>query len=188
MLDRQVLESESLAARQTIETAGKRSPLLQVSFPFPEVFEQARTELLRYFSSWGFIHVILCKAIRALLRLRGTNVPLCNRLESCQSCGYAKVSEWHFIIIMELVGASQWKWQLGSYFTALHIKINTPLALGASCRNVIRDLSHTRRRWCIHSTPSLITKLFIPLKNVSDRNDYFDLTNITNIVPALQDT
>eukprot|EP00804_Cyclotella_cryptica_P010784 CCRYP_008733-RB/>CCRYP_008733-RB protein AED:0.03 eAED:0.03 QI:381/1/1/1/1/0.83/6/3101/1099 len=49
MMDRQILEAESLAARQTLELIGRRAPTLQVSFPFPEVFEQARTELLSHF-------------------------------------------------------------------------------------------------------------------------------------------
>ena len=46
MLNRQLLESESLAARQTNELAGKGAPMVQVSFPFPEVFDQARKEIL----------------------------------------------------------------------------------------------------------------------------------------------
>ncbi len=49
MTDRQTMEAESLAARQTCEMVGKygdRAPMLQVMFPFPEVFEQARQELL----------------------------------------------------------------------------------------------------------------------------------------------
>ncbi|KAL7534852.1 hypothetical protein ACHAXR_006127 [Thalassiosira sp. AJA248-18] len=46
MLDRQVLEAESLAARQTSELPDKRAPMLQVSFSFPEVFEQARQEMI----------------------------------------------------------------------------------------------------------------------------------------------
>ena len=46
MLCRQVMEAESLAARQTCELTDKRAPMLQVSFPFPEVFEQARQELI----------------------------------------------------------------------------------------------------------------------------------------------
>jgi len=46
MLDRQMLEAESLAARQTSELPDKCAPLLQVSFPFPEVFKQARQEMI----------------------------------------------------------------------------------------------------------------------------------------------
>ena len=46
MLDRQMLEAESLAARQTSELPVKCASLLQVSFPFPEVFEQARQEMI----------------------------------------------------------------------------------------------------------------------------------------------
>ena len=46
MLCRQVMEAESLAARQTCELTDKRAPMLQLSFPFPEVFEQARQELI----------------------------------------------------------------------------------------------------------------------------------------------
>lgn len=45
MLDRQTLEAESLAARQTAELVGKLAPMLRVSFPFPEVFKQAKQEL-----------------------------------------------------------------------------------------------------------------------------------------------
>ncbi|KAK1746922.1 hypothetical protein QTG54_002266 [Skeletonema marinoi] len=45
MLDRQAMEAESLAARQTAELVGKLAPMLRVSFPFPEVFEQAKQEL-----------------------------------------------------------------------------------------------------------------------------------------------
>ena len=45
MLDRQTMEAESLAARQTAELVGKSAPMLNVSFPFPEVFEQAKREL-----------------------------------------------------------------------------------------------------------------------------------------------
>ena len=45
MLDRQTMEAESLAARQTAELVGMPAPMLRVSFPFPEVFEQAKQEL-----------------------------------------------------------------------------------------------------------------------------------------------
>lgn len=45
MLDRQTMEAESLAGRQTAELVGKLAPMLRVSFPFPEVFEQAKQEL-----------------------------------------------------------------------------------------------------------------------------------------------
>lgn len=45
MLDRQTMEAESLAARQTAELVGMLAPMLRVSFPFPEVFEQAKQEL-----------------------------------------------------------------------------------------------------------------------------------------------
>jgi hypothetical protein len=45
MLDRQTLEAESLAAKQTAELVGKSAPMLRVCFPFPEVFEQAKQEL-----------------------------------------------------------------------------------------------------------------------------------------------
>ena len=45
MLDRQTMEAESLAARQTAELVGKLAPMLRVSFPFPEVFKQAKQEL-----------------------------------------------------------------------------------------------------------------------------------------------
>jgi hypothetical protein len=49
LMERQVLEAESLAAKQTLGLVGKRAPTLQVSFPFPEVFEQARSELCSHF-------------------------------------------------------------------------------------------------------------------------------------------
>lgn len=49
MIDRQKMEAESLAARQTVEL-GRRAPTSQVSFPFPEVFEQARSELISHLS------------------------------------------------------------------------------------------------------------------------------------------
>jgi hypothetical protein len=45
MIDRQSMEAESLQARQTAELVGKIAPMLRVSFPFPEVFEQAKQEL-----------------------------------------------------------------------------------------------------------------------------------------------
>ena len=41
----QVMEAESLASRQTSQLTNKRAPIMQVSFPFPEVFEQARQEM-----------------------------------------------------------------------------------------------------------------------------------------------
>jgi len=49
MLGRQTMEAESLMTRQTselIDKRGGRAPMLHVSFPFPEVFEQARQEML----------------------------------------------------------------------------------------------------------------------------------------------
>jgi hypothetical protein len=46
MLGRQTMEAESLAARQTSELVDKRASVLQVSFPFPQVFEQARQEMM----------------------------------------------------------------------------------------------------------------------------------------------
>ena len=48
IMERQMLEAESLAARQTLQLMG-RAPTLPVSFPFPEVFEQARNELYAHF-------------------------------------------------------------------------------------------------------------------------------------------
>ena len=45
MIDRQIMEAESLQARQTAELVGKIAPMLRVSFPFPEVFEKAKQEL-----------------------------------------------------------------------------------------------------------------------------------------------
>jgi len=50
MLDRQTMEAESLAARQTAELTDKRAPMSHISFPFPEVFEQAQQEMLSFFS------------------------------------------------------------------------------------------------------------------------------------------
>ena len=48
MMERQMMEAESLSARQTLQL--KRSvPMLQVSFPFPQVFEQAKHELHSHF-------------------------------------------------------------------------------------------------------------------------------------------
>jgi len=46
MIDRQNLDAESLAARQSAELLNTCAPMLHVSFPFPEVFEQARQEML----------------------------------------------------------------------------------------------------------------------------------------------
>ncbi|KAL9188447.1 hypothetical protein ACHAXT_006825 [Thalassiosira profunda] len=46
ILGRQMLEAESLAARQTAELRDARAMAVRVSFPFPEVFEQARQEML----------------------------------------------------------------------------------------------------------------------------------------------
>ena len=46
MLFRQEMEAESLAARQTSELDNERAPVLLVSFPFTQVFEQARQELI----------------------------------------------------------------------------------------------------------------------------------------------
>mmetsp|Transcript_25991 Transcript_25991/g.50424 ORF Transcript_25991/g.50424 Transcript_25991/m.50424 type:complete len:1257 (-) Transcript_25991:285-4055(-) len=46
MLVRQTMEAEALAANHTAQLPGKRAPTLQVTFPFPEVFEQARNELI----------------------------------------------------------------------------------------------------------------------------------------------
>ena len=46
MLGRQVMEAEALAAQQTSDLATGHAPVVQVSFPFPEVFEQARQEMI----------------------------------------------------------------------------------------------------------------------------------------------
>ena len=46
MLGRQVMEAEALAAQQTSDLATGHAPVVQVSFPFPEVFEQARREMI----------------------------------------------------------------------------------------------------------------------------------------------
>ncbi len=40
------MEAESLAARQTLELDNERAPVLHVTFPFPQVFEQARQEMI----------------------------------------------------------------------------------------------------------------------------------------------
>ena len=44
MLDRQLMEAESLSARQTADLRDRRAPMQQVAFPFPDLFEQARLE------------------------------------------------------------------------------------------------------------------------------------------------
>lgn len=46
MIGRQTMEAESLAAVQTSQLVNKRAPALLVSFPFPQVFEQARQEMI----------------------------------------------------------------------------------------------------------------------------------------------
>ena len=46
MLFRQTMEAETLTAKQAAESLRQRVPALQVSFPFPEVFEDARSELI----------------------------------------------------------------------------------------------------------------------------------------------
>ncbi len=48
MLARQTMEAEALAANQTLQLPGTRAPTIQVTFPFPEVFEQARNELISH--------------------------------------------------------------------------------------------------------------------------------------------
>mmetsp|Transcript_1130 Transcript_1130/g.673 ORF Transcript_1130/g.673 Transcript_1130/m.673 type:complete len:94 (+) Transcript_1130:1-282(+) len=47
MLDRQRMEATCLASNQSMEI-GSTSPELAVSFPFPEVFEQAEKTTLEY--------------------------------------------------------------------------------------------------------------------------------------------
>jgi hypothetical protein len=44
MVERQRIEAESLMHMQTLER-GNNSPLLAVSFPFPEVFDQLKSSL-----------------------------------------------------------------------------------------------------------------------------------------------
>ena len=46
MLCRQTMEAETLTAKQAAESLCQRVPALQVNFPFPEVFEDARSELI----------------------------------------------------------------------------------------------------------------------------------------------
>ena len=48
MMERQMMEAESLSARQTLQLK-RPAPMLQVSFPFPQVFEQAKNELHSHF-------------------------------------------------------------------------------------------------------------------------------------------
>jgi hypothetical protein len=43
MLFRQELEASTLAAQQTFELKGMPAPTLAVSFPFPDVFDAARS-------------------------------------------------------------------------------------------------------------------------------------------------
>ncbi|KAL3764398.1 hypothetical protein ACHAWU_004571 [Discostella pseudostelligera] len=49
MLCRQEMEAEALAARQTSELDNERAPVLHVSFPFPQVFDMARQEMITMF-------------------------------------------------------------------------------------------------------------------------------------------
>ena len=51
MLDRQRMEAETMAAMQTAENRGRKAALLQVSFPFPELFDQVRTKVMGHFPS-----------------------------------------------------------------------------------------------------------------------------------------
>ena len=48
MLSRQRMEASTLAAEQTIQQKGNTVPILQVSFPFPEVFDTANTAFERF--------------------------------------------------------------------------------------------------------------------------------------------
>ena len=51
MLDRQRMEAETMAAMQTAENRGRKAALLQVSFPFPDLFDQFRTKVMGHFPS-----------------------------------------------------------------------------------------------------------------------------------------
>ena len=51
MLDRQRMEAETMAATQTAENRGREAALLQVSFPFPDVFDHVRTKVMGHFPS-----------------------------------------------------------------------------------------------------------------------------------------
>ena len=51
MLDRQRMEAETMAAMQTTENLGRKAALLQVSFPFPDLFDQVRTRVMGHFPS-----------------------------------------------------------------------------------------------------------------------------------------
>ena len=51
MLDRQRMEAETMAAMQTAENRGRKAALLQVSFPFPDLFDQVRTKVMGHFPS-----------------------------------------------------------------------------------------------------------------------------------------
>ena len=42
------MEAASLAACQTAEAGGKKAPVVQVSFPFPRVFSQARQTAFKF--------------------------------------------------------------------------------------------------------------------------------------------
>jgi len=48
MIEIQKMEASSLSAVQSMKGMGKRTPTLQISFPFPEVFAQARNIVLKY--------------------------------------------------------------------------------------------------------------------------------------------
>jgi hypothetical protein len=48
MLDRQRLEASALAAEQTLGQKGHTVPELQVSFPFPDVFDSANRAFERF--------------------------------------------------------------------------------------------------------------------------------------------
>jgi hypothetical protein len=50
MLDRQRLEAASLASTQMLEK-GKEAPVLSVSFPFPEVFDQVKQSTIKFLST-----------------------------------------------------------------------------------------------------------------------------------------
>ena len=49
MLDRQQMEASTMVAMQTAENRGKEAALLQVSFPFPELFDHVRSMVMGHF-------------------------------------------------------------------------------------------------------------------------------------------
>jgi len=48
MIERQQMEAAALGSVQTMENKGRKAPELQVSFPFPEVFEYTHNAMIGY--------------------------------------------------------------------------------------------------------------------------------------------